>query len=312
MSPKTITGDVFKHRKELSQDDFKDLLVDGGTDKIRTLLTSKWKVVPEEIIAVPCLTVNNVDRLSGARWCVMGNIGKDINIKLQQLNTEAEEDIYVTIKNLDTAVFSFYNKRRNVSGWIDSSTIEFSLFKKVNNKKQVIHADKYVEHGMLGFSLRLGVLPVNPNTASLTLALLPLSKENIKAKLPDHYTKTSCPEVALLIGSNNAKYTHIKMGIEEPVTSKVGMGIWPVVEDIRTEEEAAGIYPTSMETRKALHSFMRSCKGLNNKTAKKVMEALLDLEELNKSIDPEFIWPEAADVESDEPFDELGKWHDVQ
>ena len=115
MSPKTITGDVFKHRKELSQDDFKDLLVDGGTDKIRTLLTSKWKVVPEEIIAVPCLTVNNVGRLSGARWCVMGNIGKDINIKLQQLNTEAEEDIYVTIKNLDTAVFSFYNKRRNVS-----------------------------------------------------------------------------------------------------------------------------------------------------------------------------------------------------
>ena len=311
MSPKTITGDVFKHRKELSQDDFKDLLVDGGTDKIRTLLTSKWKVVPEEIIAVPCLTVNNVDRLSGARWCVMGNIGKDINIKLQQLNTEAEEDIYVTIKNLDTAVFSFYNKRRNVSGWIDSSTIEFSLFKKVNNKKQVIHADKYVEHGMLGFSLRLGVLPVNPNTASLTLALLPLSKENIKAKLPDHYTKTSCPEVALPIGSNNAKYTHIKMGLRSLSHLRWAWvsGLW-----WRTSclWKTAGIYPTSMETRKALHSFMRSCKGLNNKTAKKVMEALLDLEELNKSIDPEFIWPEAADVESDEPFDELGKWHDVQ
>ena len=84
MSPKTITDDVFKHRKALSQDDFKDLLVDGGTDKIRMLLISKCKVLPVEIIAVPCLTVNNVGRLSGARWCIMWNIGKDINIMLQQ------------------------------------------------------------------------------------------------------------------------------------------------------------------------------------------------------------------------------------
>ena len=52
--------------------------------------------------------------------------------------------------------------------------------------------------------------------------------------------------------------------------------------------------------------------SLNNKTAKNVMEALMDLEELNNSIDPEFIWPAPADLESDEPFDELGKWHDVQ
>ena len=33
--------------------------------------------------------------------------------------------------------------------------------------------------------------------------------------------------------------------------------------------------------------------------------------EVAKNYDPELIWPEAANVESDEPVDELGEWHDV-
>ena len=236
----------------------------------------------------------------------------DVEIFKNRHDLEAEEDIFVSVKSIDTAMFPFYNKRRNVSGWIDSSAIDFALSRKVGNKKQPIQADKFEEYGMKGFSLRLCIMPVTSTTASLTLALFPLAKDGMKAKAPDHYTKTSCPQVPLPIGSNNAKYAIVKLGIVEPASTKVGMGIWPVIEDIRTSEEAANIFPTSMEIRKALHSFMRTCKGLSNKAAKKVMEALEDTDELNKSIDPEFIWPEAAETESEEPVEELGEWHYVQ
>ena len=90
------------------------------------------------------------------------------------------------------------------------------------------------------------------------------------------------------------------------------MGVWPNIDDIRTVEEAAGIFPSSLEIRKALHSFMRSCKGMNNKTAKKVLEAIEDTAELNKNFDPEFLWPEAPETESNDPMDEFGEWHRTQ
>ena len=118
MSPKIIDGVVFKNRRELALDDYKDLLVDGGIEKVKTLLCEKWKLSPEEITAVPSLTINNAGRLTGAKWYIMGKITKDINIRLNQLNLEAEDDIFVTVKNIDTAMFPFYNKRRNDSGWI--------------------------------------------------------------------------------------------------------------------------------------------------------------------------------------------------
>ena len=124
MSPKVITGEVFKNRKELGQEDYKDLIVDGGTEKIKSVLKENWKYDGEELLAVPSLTVNSMGKLAGARWYTMGKIPKEINLKLNQLYTEAEEDAYLSIKNVDTASFQFYNKRRNISGWLDSTAME--------------------------------------------------------------------------------------------------------------------------------------------------------------------------------------------
>ena len=143
---------------------------------------------------------------------------------------QAEEDIFVSVKSIDTAMFPFYNKRRNVSGWIDSSAIDFALSRKVGNKEQPIQADKFEEYGMKGFSLRLCIMSVTSTTASLTLALFPLAKDVMKAKAPDQDTKTSCPQVPLPIGSNNAKYAIVNLGIVEPASTKVGMGEEPVEE----------------------------------------------------------------------------------
>ena len=309
MSPVTIEGEVFKHRKELPQEIFNDLIAAGGAEKVKALLIEKWKYAHPDIIAVPSLTVSTEGRLTGAKWYVQGMLPKEINLKLSQLNTEADDDLYICIKNnMDLSVFSFYNKRRNVSGWIDSTEIDFSLFRRAKSKKQPIKPDQFEAQGMKGFSVRLCAMPVNTNTASLTLALHPLGKDELKAKAPDHYYKNCCPQVALPIGENNAKYLLVKLGIEEPARADVGMGILPVIEDVRKEEEIASISPTSLEIRTALHNFLRTVKGLNNKSAKKVMEAMEDMNtEVAKTFEPEFIWPEAAGVESEEPVDELGE-----
>ena len=312
MSPREITSDIFKNRKEINRDDLTDLIVDGGTDKVKKALVENWKCEPEGLLAVPSLTVNSAGKLSGAKWYTMGIIPKEINIKVNQLYTEAEEDVYLSFKNVDISVFPFYNKRRNLSGWLDSSALEFTVFRKVQSKKVVVTSDKYEEVGMKGFCLRLGLMPITVATASMTLAMFPMAKEDLKEKAHDVYTKTSCPQVALPIGINNAKYAIIKMGIAEPSSAKVGMGVWPIIEDIRTVEEAAGMFPSSLEIRKALHAFMRSCKGMNNKTAKKVLEAIEDTAELNKTFDPEFLWPEAPETESEDPVDEFGEWHRTQ
>ena len=88
------------------------------------------------------------------------------------------------------------------------------------------------------------------------------------------------------------------------------MGVWPNIDDIRTVEEAAGIFPSSLEIRKALHSFMRSYKGMNNKTAKKVLKAIRHCG--HKNFHPEFLWPKAPETESNDPVDEFGEWHRTQ
>ena len=112
MSPKIIEGDVFKNRRELAVDDYKDLLVDGGTEKVKTLLCEKWKHSPEEITAVPSLTINNTGRLSGAKWYIVGKITKDINIRLNQLNLDAKENIYVYVPVLQQETERFWLDRQ--------------------------------------------------------------------------------------------------------------------------------------------------------------------------------------------------------
>ena len=311
MSPIVISGEVFRNRNELPQDIFKDLIADGGVEKVKQVIQEKWKQVPTDILAVPCLTVNTEGRLSGAKWYVTGQLPKDINLKLSQLNSEAEDDLYICIKNVDLSIFPFYNRRRNVSGWIDSDELDITLFRKAKSKKQQIQADQFSTLGLKGFSVRLCVVPTSTTTAHMTLALHPMRKEELKAKASDNYFKNCCPQVALPIGENNAKYLTIKLGIEEPDYIKVGMGVLPIIEDLRTELEIASVSPSSLEVRKALHNFLRSVRGLNNKTAKKVMEAMEDMAtEVGRCYDADYIWPEAVTEESEEPVNELGELHE--
>ena len=311
MAPKNISSDIFKNRRELPSEIYDNLVVDGGIERVKQLLQEKWNYSPEHIVAVPCLTINNVGKIGGVKWHIAGVLGREINFKVTQLNPNAEEDTFVCIKNIDLAIFPFYNKRRNVSGWIDSSELEYSVFRKARSKKQQIQSDQYQEVGMRGFSLRVGILPVSANTANLTVALHPMSKEELKMKAPDCYYKNTCPQVALPVGENNARQLMVKMAVEEPSTALVGLGVLPIIEDVRRTDGEALVRPSSWDVRVALHSFLRSCKGMNNKSAKKTLEAMEDIAtEAAKSLDPEFLWPEHAAAEGEDPVDDLGEWHE--
>ena len=68
------------------------------------------------------------------------------------------------------------------------------MFKKENKKKVVISIDKYQEVGVQKFSLRICVAPISATTASLTLAIVPLAKDDLKKRIPKHYSRGARPE----------------------------------------------------------------------------------------------------------------------
>ena len=107
------------------------------------------------------------------------------------------------------------------------------------------------------------------------------------------------------MGSNNTRAITIKLGVAEPVGSKTGFKILPLMEDMRNnEEKGKGI--SSMEVRKAMFKFLRSVLGFNNRIPKKLTEAMAEIKKVQNPVDPEWIWPEAQELESLEPLEEQG------
>ena len=125
--------------------------------------------IENERVAVPILMVGNEGKLVGAKWQVVGGI-KPKAVKAEQIWPEAEKDVFVEIKLDDLTEFSFYNKCRNVSGWLDSDTISWVAFKKEDKSKAVIPTDQHGACGIRKFSIRIGVLPIS---GSQGLSLLP-------------------------------------------------------------------------------------------------------------------------------------------
>ena len=90
-------------------------------------------------------------------------------IKAEQICPKAEKDDFVEIKWDDLTDLFFYNKCRNVSGWLDSDNISWVAFRKENKSKAVITTDQHGVCGIKKFSVRIGVLPISGNQVSLIL-----------------------------------------------------------------------------------------------------------------------------------------------
>ena len=305
MTPKVIEDPDFKFRGELNEDVLDKLTIDGGTEKVKEMLTTVWEYGMEENIAVPVLMVGADGKLSGAKWVVCGKI-EPRAVKAEQVWKEAQKDVYLDIKIPDLSIFTFYNRCRNVSGWLDSEALSWSVFRSENKKKILVPAEKYQELGIQKFCLRICVLPNSATNAALTLAIVPLSKDELKKKLPDHYSKAYCPQVALTLGEKTTRALVIKLGVKEPLGSKTGMKIWPIIEDLRPQEEQSRMRVLSIDVRRGMAKFLRTVQGLNNKQPRKLEEAFEEVKSKATPSEPEWIWPPSHEIESNEPLVEQG------
>ena len=310
MSPKVIESDLFKNRKEIDHETLGKLVVKGGPVAIKETL-KEWGYEENDKVAVPTITVAGDGRIGGVKWTVIGKANKKVTIKALQLWPEGcEEDVHICMEVPEFDTFNFYNKCRNTSGWIDSTELSWTVIKKnEKGKKVTVPPTNYPETGIRGFSIRMGVLPVSVNSCTITLAILSLSKDEIKKKFADKYNKVYCPQIALIMGENNVKAVSINLGIEEKEGMKFGMGILPVIQDVRSDEQIAEKFPSSLELRKAMAHFLRSCQGFNNKIPRTLQEALAEGPDKLAVIEAEFLWPEAHSEEGDTPVEDSGMYN---
>ena len=176
------------------------------------------------------------------------------------------DEVYISLAVPDFDSFTFYNKCRNVSGWLDSTELTWTVVKKnEKGKKITVQQTNYNTTGIKGFSIRLGVVPVSVDSCNLTVAIISLSKDELKKNHAEKYNKVYCLQIALIMGENNVKTASIKLGIKEMPEMEVGMGILPVIQDVRSNDQIADQFPSSMEIRKAMSHFLRGCQGFNNK-----------------------------------------------
>ena len=308
MAPKAITSDLFKNRKEVNKEIIEKLLVKGGPVAIKESL-KQFGYKDNEKVAVPTIVVAGDGRIGGIKWTVLGKASKKVTIKASQLWPEVVDEVCISLEVPEFDTFSFYNKCRNVSGWIDSSELTWTVIKKnEKGKKVTVQPTNYSNSGIKGFSIRLGVLPVSVDTCNLTVAITSLSKEDMKKNYPEKYNKVYCPQIALIMGESNTKTASIKLAIKETLEMEVGMGILPVIQDVRSNDQIAEQFPTSLEIRKALGHFLRGCQGFNNKIPRTLQEALAEGQDSWVPIEAEFLWPEAHNEENDTPIEDSGMY----
>ena len=96
------------------------------------------------------------------------------------------------------------------------------------------------------------------------------------------------------------------MGVQELVGSKTGLKVRPLIEDMK-EGELRGTLISSMDIRKGISKFLRTCQGFNNRIPKKLAEASEDIKRNPSPAEPEWIWPEPHVEEVNVPLEETGR-----
>ena len=300
-----INSKIFKNRKKVDKGTLQKLIVKDDTITKMEVVRS-WGYGDDDKIAIPTICINEDGTIRGTKWTVLGNITKRVSIKTTSIwmDTEDEQDMYISLEVPELDKFTFHNQGRNVSDWIDSSELSWNVTKKKGRKQEEMSDSHIYEKG---FSIRMGVLPISIDTANLTLSILPLAKNYIKKIFADQFNKVYCPQLALTLGDRNVKAIGIKLGIQEK-EGQYGMGILPIIQDNRSDEQIMEYFPSSLEIRKTMADFLRECQGFNNKIPRTLQEALAAGPYNLVAIEPEFLWPEAHKEESDLPLKNPGKY----
>jgi hypothetical protein len=165
MAPKAITSDLFKNRKEISNEILEKLIVKGGPVAIKESLKELGYKETKKV-AVPTIVIAGDGRIGGVKWAVLGKASKKVTLKTSQLWPEGMDEVNISLEVPEFDTFTFYNKCRNVSGWIDSTELSWTVVKKnEKGKKVTVQPTNYDATAIKGFSIR-------PNSFNLHFIVL--------------------------------------------------------------------------------------------------------------------------------------------
>ena len=160
MTPKIISSDIFKYRKEIDHDTLAKIIVKGGPVAGKEAMKI-FGYDENENIAIPTIVIGGDGSIGGTKWTVLGKAPKKVTIKGIQLWPECEDEVHIALEVPEFDTFTFYNRCRNISGWIDSTELTWSVMRKnEKNKKVKVQPTNYEKTGIRGFSIRMGVMPV--------------------------------------------------------------------------------------------------------------------------------------------------------
>ena len=90
----------------------------------------KFGLKDTDKVAVPTIVVGGDGRIGGVKWTVLGKFSKKVTIKASQLWPEGMDDVYISLEVPEFDSFIFYNTCRNVSGWLDTTELTWTVVKK--------------------------------------------------------------------------------------------------------------------------------------------------------------------------------------
>ena len=283
-----IRANVFGGKKSPPSAFLDNLVVRGGVETIDLTLRKLINWNGTEPVCCPVLNLKEDGSINTVRWALLGSLDKNPRLLAHNLFTNADKDILITIPIDDLKIFEFQNN--NASHWIESSELEIEIFDK--NLKKTLSKEEAEAKGIHTFCIRTVIQPETHATALMWIGLVPMSKDNLKAKMPANYSKTSCPQIALALGAGGARARRIMLSVREKEHEGYGFGCFPLLESLQPGEIS---FPMIRDLRENMNRFLRGVGGTNNRSGATIMLAIENPAEAGKETPPQHTWPPLSD-----------------
>ena len=283
-----IRASVFAGKKTPPASFLYTLVVKGGVEAIDPALKRLVAWNGADPVCCPVTNIREDGTINTTRWALLGTLDKSPRLIASNLFSGADKDLVINILIDDLKIFEF--KDNNASHWIESSELQVEIYDK--SEKKVLSVEEAKGKGVNTFCIRIVLQPDSHATALMWMGLVPLSKEELRTKLPSIYSRTCCPQIALALGTGGARARRIMMSVREKEYDGFGFGCFPLIEDLQPGEPTL---PPARDLKEVLYRFMQAVGGTNNRSGLTIMQALDNNTEAGKETPPQSSWPQLSD-----------------
>jgi hypothetical protein len=283
-----IRANVFSGKKTPPSSFLNSLVVKGGVEAIDPALKRLVAWNGSDPVCCPVTNIKEDGTINTTRWALLGSLDKNPRLLASNLFSGVDKDIVITIPIDDLKIFEF--KDTNASHWIESSELQAVIYDKAGKKE--LSEEEAQAKGIGAFCIRTVLQPDSHATALMWMGLVPLSKEELRTKLPGIYNRTCCPQIALALGTGGARARRIMMAVREKEHDGFGFGCFPLIEDLKPGDTTL---PPARDLKEVLYRFMHNTGGTNNRSSLTIMQALESNTEAEKETPPQSSWPQMCD-----------------